>query len=110
MRWDLFWIGVAFLIGLMGAVCLGSVLAMAHSWYPMECCHEMDCAPAKVEIVRPMAAGMSLSPLPTAMLVTTPHGSIIVPADFKSKDSPDGQAHACILNGKLICLWLPPAM
>jgi hypothetical protein len=86
--------------------------ASGHDFYPMECCHNQDCAPAQVTIIpTQQLAGMamSLAPLPSAMLVTTPFGSVVVPADFKTRESPDGRTHACIINGRLICLFLPPS-
>lgn len=121
---------LAVLIGLLGAcVVLGVVLVLsilkvqAHDWYPMECCHEQDCAPATVTSI-PTASLMSSNAfvpeseraLPSLMMVTTIHGSAIVPPDFKVRESPDGRAHACLQHMmttgqmRLICLFLPPSM
>ena len=102
------------LIGLGLAAAILSMPARSHDWYPMECCHNRDCAPAKVEIVptQPInGLAMSLAPatLPSAMLVTTPFGSAMVPANFRTRESPDGRTHACIIGGKLVCLFVPPS-
>ena len=83
----------------------------------------MDCAPVeKVEILSPPAiASMFAAPsqasqgLPGAMLVTTKHGSVVVPANFPRRESKDGRMHACMRpadggNMRLICLFMPPAM
>ena len=97
--------------------------AAAHEWYPLECCHAMDCAPVdKVEIVSPpmlsgvLAATAQAAPtLPGSMLVTTKHGSVLVPANFPRRESKDNRMHACMRPGdgggmRLICIFLPPAM
>jgi len=61
--------------------------AAAHDWYPMECCHAMDCAPVdKVEMLPgPSIASMLSTPAQAdsvgGMLVTTRHGSVLVPAN-----------------------------
>ena len=48
------------------------------------------------------------------MLVTTRHGSVIIPADFPRRESKDNRMHACMRPGsdggmRLICIFLPPA-
>jgi hypothetical protein len=48
------------------------------------------------------------------MLITTKHGSVIVPANFPRRESKDNQMHACIRPStggtpRLICLFLPPS-
>lgn len=90
---------------------------LAHDWYPMECCHGMDCAAVeKVELLATPAAadtaGMSLAP--GAMAVTTKHGTAIVPANFPRRESKDHRMHACMRPGdggkmRLICIFLPPS-
>jgi len=100
----------------------------AHDWYPPECCHKYDCAPVtKIEVVptqKLAAAGMVFAPslkLPSQTLITTPHGTVVVPENFgrakgeewRRRNSPDGQTHACIQAGggytppKLTCLFDP---
>ena len=51
----------------------------------------------------------------STMLVTTKHGTVLVPANFPRRESKDNQMHACmrVLPGsnsmRLICLFLPPS-
>ena len=76
--------------------------AAAHDWYPIECCHAMDCAVVdKVEMVpAPSVTGLLGSPAyassPGSMIVTTKHGTVIVPANFARRESKDNQMHACM--------------
>jgi hypothetical protein len=95
--------------------------AAAHDWYPIECCSGMDCAPVeKVEILPgPAMANVLSTPAQAgpldAMLVTTKHGSVVVPANFPRRESKDHRMHACMRPGqngtmRLICIFLPPAM
>lgn len=100
--------GVAALASLLG---LGIVLmlailvgpAKAHSWYPLECCSGMDCAPVEKAMV-----------VPEGLIVTTVQGTVFIPASFPYRESQDGQMHACIQkeNGetKLLCAFRPPLM
>ena len=49
------------------------------------------------------------------MLVTTKHGSVVVPANFPRRESKDHRMHACMRPGqggsmRLICIFLPPAI
>jgi hypothetical protein len=96
---------------------LAATPAAAHDWYPLECCHEMDCAPVdRTEIVptptsdpRETAAGQP------AMVVTTKHGSVLVPGNFPRRESKDHRMHACMMPGvggqmQLICIFMPPSM
>ena len=48
------------------------------------------------------------------MLVTTKHGSVVVPANFPRRESKDNQMHACMRPNPTaacacICIFLPPA-
>ena len=88
----------------------------------------MDCAPVdKVEMVSPptMASMLAATAQTTpgsvqgsqlgSMLVTTKHGSVLVPANFPRRESKDNRMHACMRPGeggamRLICIFLPPAM
>ena len=95
---------------------LVATAAVAHDWYPIECCSGMDCAPVeKVEIMPMQSAGiMGSTTLPGTMMITTKHGSVIVPANFPRRESKDNRMHACIRasgsgNLRLICLFLPPS-
>ncbi len=94
--------------------------AAAHDWYPIECCSGMDCAVVeKVEMMpAPGISGILGSPAyaagPGSMMVTTKHGTVIVPANFPRRESKDNQMHACMRptsdgTMRLLCLFLPPA-
>ena len=86
--------------------------ARAHDWYPIECCHGMDCAPVEnVDTIISTALGNELP----ALVVTTKHGTAVVPATFPRRESKDGRMHACMRPGdggsmRLVCLFVPPAM
>jgi hypothetical protein len=79
--------------------------ARAHDWYPIECCHGMDCAP--VEYVD----GVS----DQGLVVTTKHGTTTVPSTFPRRESKDHRMHVCMRPGgqggamRPICIFLPPA-
>jgi hypothetical protein len=105
----------------LAALLAAATPAAAHDWYPMECCHAMDCAPVeKVEMLPgPAIASMLSAPAQAnglgAMLITTRHGSVTVPADFPRRESKDNQMHACMRPGpsggmRLICIFMPPAI
>lgn len=119
----------AFLVVVTAVLIVLSVLVvkvMAHESgamnYDIECCSSMDCAPVdKVEIVpsQHAMASMFASPAIAAplsnMVVTTKHGTVVVPANFKHRESKDGRMHACLrpMGGgvmRLICLYMPPSM
>jgi hypothetical protein len=91
------------------ALWAGICTANAHDWYPMECCHGMDCAIVdKVEVLTPVSAIA-----PPAMVVTTQYGSVVVPPDFPRRESQDNRMHACMRQGAtgrmhLLCIFLPP--
>ena len=83
--------------------------AIAHEWYPMECCHGRDCAP--VESVETLAPA-SRNALAT-LVVTTKYGTAVVPADFPRRESKDNRMHACLRQGAtgrihLLCFFVPP--
>jgi hypothetical protein len=92
--------------------------AAAHDWYPLECCHEQDCAPVdRAEIVpTPTTSDPSGAPASMpAMVVTTKYGTVTVPANFPRRESKDHRMHACMMpNGlgqmQLICIFMPPSM
>lgn len=100
------------------AFLLAATPAAAHDWYPLECCHHMDCAPVdRTEFVPTPATAdpKGMTPAPGAMIVTTKHGSVLVPADFPRRESKDHRMHACMMPGasgqmQLICIFMPPTM
>jgi len=104
----------------LAALLLTATPAAAHDWYPLECCHAMDCAVVdKVEMTpAPGITGFLGSPAYASsvseMVVTTKHGSVAVPGNFPRRESKDNQMHACMRrmgdgNMRLLCLFLPPA-
>ena len=108
---------------LLAALLMVATPAAAHDWYPIECCSSMDCAPVeKVEILSPPAmASMFSAPaqpapaMPGAMIVTTKHGSVVVPASAQRRESRDHRMHACMRPAdggtmRLICIFMPPSM
>lgn len=84
-------------------LCL-AVPALAHSWYPYECCSERDCFPVPVKDVKVIKGGWMLH-----------DGTVIEHAE--ARPSPDGRFHVCRHNdgkGGLIrlhekpaCFWAP---
>jgi hypothetical protein len=92
--------------------------AAGHEWYPMECCHGLDCAPVdRVEVLSGPAfasiVGAGDVRVPSVMRVTTQHGSVVVPADFPRRESKDNRMHACMRKEagtmRLLCLFIPPS-
>ena len=80
-----------------------AVAAYAHSWYPIECCHQMDCAP--VDHVERRDG--------EEMIVTTRHGTAAVPSDLQRRQSLDSRMHVCMRPAgggrmKVICVFVPP--
>lgn len=61
--------------------------AYSHEWYPKDCCSDQDCA--RVE---------KIEQVPEGMRVTTKHGTVLVPVDYKRRPSEDSDFHACISN------------
>jgi hypothetical protein len=73
-------VGVLLLLFIGATITLwvGIRSADAHDWYPMECCHGMDCAIVdKVEVLTPVSANA-----PLAMVAITKYGSVEVPLNF----------------------------
>lgn len=83
--------------------------ARAHDWYPMECCHAMDCAPVESHrFTQPIEIGT----LPQ-MVVTSKHGTVVVPGSFPRRESKDNRMHVCMRpkedgTMRLICIFDPP--
>ena len=79
--------------------------AAAHEWYPIDCCSGLDCAPVEQVQLMPNAE----------MIVTSKHGTTLVPASFPTRDSRDHRMHVCMRpdgsgSMRTICVFLPPAM
>jgi hypothetical protein len=97
------------------AALVAATPAAAHDWYPMECCHNQDCAAVEKVEMLPTPAADGTSGGGMSMMVTTKHGSAFVPASFPRRESKDHRMHACMLpdgGGKmrLICIFMPPSM
>lgn len=60
---------------------------LAHSWYPPECCHELDCHEVPCNQVM------------DGKWQGRPFGS--------KRVSPDGKCHACMFGEKLYCVFVP---
>lgn len=84
--------------------------ARAHDWYPMECCHGMDCA----EVTTTAQVQLAGEALPS-LVITTKHGTVVVPRNHPWRESKDGRMHACMRPGsegqmRLICIFAPPSL
>jgi hypothetical protein len=94
--------------------CLASALIMllatapsypvqAHGWYDADCCSGHDCEP--VQNVTYVASDPAAPPV---MIVTTSLGTKPKTPQTKIRDSKDARMHACIYQGVLLCLYMPP--
>ena len=89
---------------LVAASVLNPPAASAHSWYPWECCHELDCAPVDKVQSAPELDGL---------IVTSKVGTALVPASFPKRPSLDSRMHVCLSKDasgatKVLCVFLPP--
>ena len=85
-----------------------SAPAVAHDWYPKECCNNQDCAPVE-SVTWSVPAGEGMRQL----VVTTKHGTATVPIGFPARESKDGRMHACMRQNEfgawdVMCLFMPP--
>ena len=78
--------------------------ALAHSWYDPDCCSDRDCEP--VSAITYVASDPNSVPV---MVVTTSFGTKPVTSRTKIRESKDSRMHACIYQGALICLYMPPS-
>src|SRR5262245_35964782 len=100
------------LTALLGLAVACALPAQAHDWYPKECCHDNDCAPVE-SIARSNTLAAS-SELPTTV-VTTKHGTAMIPPNLQRRESKDNRMHACMNPGpmgkmQLICIFTPPTL
>jgi hypothetical protein len=77
--------------------------AQSHSWYDPDCCSNQDCEP--VSDVAFVASDAGTLPV---MVVTTSFGTKPLIPSTKIRQSKDSRMHACIYQGALLCLYLPP--
>jgi hypothetical protein len=104
---------VVFLACVLIALC--ATLALAHSdghmQYDQECCHNLDCAPVIRSQVMPGPSYAGITggnqSLPV-LWVQTIHGRAPVTSETKRKESKDARNHACIRDGKLVCIYEAP--
>lgn len=109
----------------LAAAALVGARAVAHDWYPIECCHSIDCAPVDhVEVVAGVtyyanqAVDRKTVP-PSVMIVTTKMGTAVVPPNLPRRESKDNRMHACMLSvwlsaagptKEVTCIFVPPTM
>jgi hypothetical protein len=80
--------------------------ALAHDWYPLECCAERDCAPADTVVRREDGS----------YLVTSRGMSVAIPRDYRNwRQAPDGRLHVCLRQLRsgsvyLICAFRGPGV
>ena len=79
--------------------------AKSHSWYDADCCSDRDCEP--VSAIAYVASDPQSVPV---MVVTTSFGTKPVTPRTKIRESKDSRMHACIYQGALICLYMPPGI
>lgn len=88
------------LIILALAIVASSTLAIAHSWYDYDCCHDRDCWPLPAFSVEATSQGWKI--LETGE--TIPFS--------QARKSKDDDFHICRRGGKkdgeIICLYAPP--
>lgn len=97
------WRPAQVIFGLL-VILLTTAPARAHDWYPIECCHGMDCAP--VDRMDVTDAG--------GITVTSRMGTAVVPPEMPRRESKDNRMHVCMrpsLSGgmKVICVFVPPS-
>ena len=93
------------LSAIMIAAFLNVSQAPAHGWYPIACCSGYDCAP----VIKAIASGDG------TLIVTTKHGTAMVPSDMTRRESQDHQMHACIRPDqagipRVVCIFMPPGI
>ncbi len=84
--------------------------AKAHEWYPHDCCYAGDCAPVdNVTRISPAGGG------DTRLVLTSKHGTAILPPDFPMRESKDHRMHVCmrpsLYRGMgVTCVFMSPSM
>lgn len=98
------------------ALALAALPAAAHraptGWaYDHECCHTLDCAPVADVAIREVSGGYAVRIEPgthpmlragAAVEALIPHG------DPRIRASGDQHRHACLVGGRVICIYVPP--
>jgi hypothetical protein len=97
-------LGISIVVAVLIASTLWMVVkARAHGWYDAECCSGHDCEP--VSNVSFVASDPGTAPV---MVVTTSLGTKPLTNQTKIRESKDSRMHACIYQGALLCLYMPP--
>jgi hypothetical protein len=82
---------------------LNAPTAQGHSWYDPDCCSGQDCdVVTDISFVTPDPKSVPI------MVVANRFGKQPVTSKTKIRESKDGRMHACIYEGELLCLYLPP--
>ena len=79
---------------------------------PAQASHDHDCAP--VESIARTSSLAAAADLPSTV-VTTRHGTAVLPPNLPRRESKDNRMHACMNPGplgkmQLICIFTPPAL
>lgn len=84
---------------------LGAIAVKAHEQhlYDPDCCGNGDCEP--VSNITFVASDPTALPV---MVVTTSHGTKPLTNQTKIRESKDSRMHACIYDGRLLCIYMPP--
>lgn len=90
-------------LGACALACVSAHTAISHEarsgWsYPMECCHDQDCAEYPEENVQVLSGGFLLKPT-----------NEFIPQE-KARISPDGRYHLCRFEptNTILCFFYPP--
>jgi hypothetical protein len=85
---------------LLRGTCVGLAIvgpALAHSWYPPDCCGDKDCQPVPCEQLAQLTDGGYLD-----VRSQLTFGKPVV------QPSRDGACHECVHNGAPLCLFIQP--
>jgi len=83
--------------------------ANAHDWYPVECCHDNDCAQIADESVQETPNGyvVTIAPGGHPMWQASKQRPLTIAVPYaKARRSPDGHFHLCMSSsGYLFCFF-----
>jgi len=71
--------------------------ALGHGWYDTDCCHDNDCAPITKEAWPQGRDGDSI--------ITTKQGEGRTGPGTRIRPSKDEKDHACIMHGRVMCVY-----
>ena len=91
---------VSFMLALAALLSLTG-LAVAHSWYPAECCHDQDCM--RVDKAERLSDG--------SIRMRAGSIEVLVPKGFLQQPSQDNDIHVCVYRGltgwEPQCVFMP---